>query len=81
MTEFVSIYADGDSGQVVTVSAAFAEGIGAKPLDYPALNASGRPLAARSEDEAKAHKKAADEAAKAAEKPAKKSASTTTNQA
>lgn len=48
MTEFVSIYADGDSGKVVTVSAAFAEGIGAKALkDVPPLDSRGRPFPPR----------------------------------
>lgn len=48
MTEFVSIYANGDKGKVVTVTAAFAEGIGAKVLDdVPALDTRGRPLPAR----------------------------------
>ena len=47
MTKFVSIYADGDSGKVVTVTEAFAEGIGAKVLDTPALDSRGRPMSAR----------------------------------
>jgi hypothetical protein len=47
MTEFVSIYANGDSGKVVTVTKAFAEGIGAKPLDVDAVDSHGRPLPAR----------------------------------
>lgn len=47
MTEFVSIYANGDSGKVVTVTKAFAEGIGAKALDVDATDAHGRPLPAR----------------------------------
>lgn len=47
MTDFVSIYADGDSGKVVTVTEAFAEGIGATVLDTPATDRSGRPLPAR----------------------------------
>lgn len=68
MTEFVSIYANGDDGQVVTVTEAFAEGIGAEVLDFPALDSRGRPLRARSKEEAEAQKAAADDAAKAAEK-------------
>ena len=47
MAKFVSIYADGDSGKVVTVTEDFAEGIGAKVLDVPALDSRGRPLPAR----------------------------------
>lgn len=48
MTDFVSIYADGDSGKVVTVTQAFAEGIGAVVLeDVPATDRRGRPLPAR----------------------------------
>jgi hypothetical protein len=78
MTKFVSIHANGDDGQVVTVTEAFAEGIGAKTLEYPALDASGRPRAPRSEEEAKEQLKAANDAAKAAEKPAKKAAASST---
>lgn len=78
MTKFVSIHASGDDGPVVTVNEAFAKGIGAKTLDYPALDASGRPRPPRTKKEAEKQKKAADEATKAAERPAKKAAASST---
>jgi hypothetical protein len=46
MTDFVSIYADGDSGKVVTVTEAFATGIGATVLEDPG-DSTPRPSAAR----------------------------------
>lgn len=48
MPEFVSIYANGNSGTVVTVTEAFAKSIDAKVLaDEPAVNTIGKPLPPR----------------------------------
>jgi hypothetical protein len=76
MTKFVSIYANGDDGPVVTVTEAFAEGIGAEILDLPALDSRGRPLAARTKEEAEAQQAAAEEAVKATEKTPEPASST-----
>lgn len=67
MTKFVSIYANGDEGPVVTVTEAFAEGIGAEVLEFPALDSRSRPMGPRSREDAAAQKEAAEAAVKATE--------------